>query len=232
MTTTSQLCVLLLAIAARDHLCPLATAGTVYEQLPPADFNGELFISSTINGIGGMPGFRVADDFQLTSDATIDHVQWWGDPRPRTNDFSFAFYADNAGLPGPLLLSTGGHRLISRPTPGSTGHYMYAIHLNTPFAAASGTKYWFSVFDQGAESRWEWLAASADYGTTNAFTEVPPGDAWSIKNQSALSYRLIASVAEPSPLVFVGTAFSIGGLLYCRRASRSQKSRSRRRAQL
>jgi hypothetical protein len=25
---------------------------------------------------------------------------------------------------------------------------MYAVHLNTPPAAASGTKYWFSVFDQ------------------------------------------------------------------------------------
>jgi hypothetical protein len=225
---TSHLRLLLLAIVAREYLCPLATAGTLYEQLPPADFNGALFISSTINGIGGMPGFRVADDFQVTSDATIDQVQWWGDPRPKTNDFTFAFYADNGGLPGSLLLSTDGNGLISTPTPGGTGHYMYAIDLNTPFAAASGTKYWFSVFDQGPESQWEWLTASVNYGTTNASTAVPPGDSWFINNQFSLSYRLITSVPEPSPLVLVGIAFSIGGLLYCRRTLRSDKSQSRR----
>jgi hypothetical protein len=225
---TSHLCLLLLAIAARQYLCPLAIAGSVYEQLPPDDFNGALFISSTINGIGGIPGFRVADDFQVTSNATIDQVEWWGDPRPRTNHFNFAFYADNDGLPGSPLLSTDGNRLISTPTPGGTGHQMYAVHLHTPFAAASGTKYWFSVFDQGPESQWEWLTASVNYGTTHAFTAVPPGDSWFINNEFSLSYRLISSVPEPSPIVLVGMAFPIGGLLYCRRALRSDESQSRR----
>ena len=136
--------------------------------MPPADFNGALFISSTVNGIGGMPGFRVADDFQLTSDANVDQVQWWGDPRPRTNDFTFAFYADNGGLPGSLLLSTDGNGLVSTPTSPSFSHRMYTINLDTPFAAASGTKYWFSVFDQGPDSHWGWLTASDEYGMTHA----------------------------------------------------------------
>jgi hypothetical protein len=223
MKISSHLRLLLLAMVARAFLCQVAQAGAVFEQLPPADFNGALFISSTVNGIGGMPGFRVADDFQTTLHSKVDQVQWWGEPRPRTNDFTFAFYADNGGLPGSLLLSTDGHGLISTPTSTSFSHRMYTATLDTPFVVASGIKYWFSVFDQGPKSQWGWLTAIDDSGMAHAYTLVPPGDSWAIDDGFALAYRLTTSVPEPSTLVLFGIACSIGGLLRCIRRLSMQR---------
>jgi hypothetical protein len=215
MKMSSHLCPLLPALLAQAFLCQVVQAETVYEQLPPADFNGALRISSTLNFIGEMPGFRRADDFQITLDSKVDHVQWWGEPRPRTNDFTFAFYADSGGLPSSLLLSTGGHGLVSTPTSPSVSHRMYTATLNTPFVVTSGIKYWFSVFDQGPESQWGWLTASRHSGMAHAFTLVPPGDSWAIDNEFSLAYRLTTPVPEPSTLVLLAIAYSIGGLLCC-----------------
>src|SRR5262249_47748268 len=136
-----------------------------------------------LNYLGGLPGLRVADDFQITLDSSVDEVQWWGEPGPRTNDFTFAFYADNGGLPGSLLLSTGSHGLVSTPTSPSYSHRMYTATLDTPFVVTSGISYWFSVFDRGFESQWGWLTASNDSGMTHAYTLIPPGDSWTIENR-------------------------------------------------
>ena len=151
-----------LAIVVLTSLSRVGHADTTYEQLPPADFNGASFISSTVNGIGTRPGFRAADDFQITLDSNVDQVQWWGDPPPETNDFTFEFYADSGGIPGALLLSTGGHGLISTQASPSFTHRIYTAILDTPFAVASGTKYWFSVFDKArAEVRGKLTAGAA-----------------------------------------------------------------------
>jgi hypothetical protein len=92
---------------------------------------------------------------------------------------------------------------------------MYTASLNVSFAAASDTKYWFSVFDEGPESQWGWLTARDDYGMTHAYTFVPPGDSWAINNQFSSAYRLTTYIPEPSSLVLFGMASSIGGLLCC-----------------
>ena len=215
MKISTHLCLLVLAMVARAFLCQAVQARTVYEQPPPTDFNGALFISSTLNYLGGRPGFRVADDFQVTLDSSVDQVQWWGEPRPRTNDFTFAFYADNGGLPDSLLLSMDGHGLVSMPTSPSFSHRMYTATLDTPFVVTSGIRYWFSVFDQGSDSHWGWLTASNDVGMTHARTLVPPGNSWTIDNGFSLAYRLTTAVPEPSPRILFGIACSIGGLLRC-----------------
>src|SRR5262245_61696260 len=199
-------------ITVLASLWRMGYAGTVHEQLPPPDFNGALFISSTINGIGEIPGFRVADDFQSTLDSNIDQVQWWGDSPPRTNDFTFAFYADRGGLPGTLLLSTRGHGLISTQASPSFRHRAYTAVLDTTFAVTSGTKYWFSVFDQGPQSQWGWLTATNDYGTNHAFTVAPPGNSWAI-DDNPMAYRLTTSIPEPTTVVLFGMATVMGALV-------------------
>src|SRR6266567_2325910 len=84
-----------------------AQSSVVYEQLPGANSTFEA-ISSTLDNFGGTPGVRAADNWALTAAGTITDVHWWGESGSGGDDFQFTFYADGGGVPGAILLTTGG----------------------------------------------------------------------------------------------------------------------------
>src|SRR2546427_6785992 len=69
----------------------LSDAATLFEQLPGAGSSSQL-ISSTLNNLGGTPGFRVADNFQLAGGGTVRVVEWWGTLRSGGTSFQITFY--------------------------------------------------------------------------------------------------------------------------------------------
>jgi hypothetical protein len=146
-----------------------AEAGTVaYQQLPGPDSNSGL-ISSTLDTVGNLPGFHVADDFVAARASEITDVHWWGSPFPSGiaplppggTDFQFIFYADNGGLPGAVLHTSGGSLSTATVSVGSGFDPVtsYSSDLSLPFVAASGATYWLSIFNQASDASWEWLSA-------------------------------------------------------------------------
>ena len=156
---------LLLIVFTVGEMIGTATASViVFDQPPPGDFNGDEAISSTLDNFGGTPGFRTADDFTVAQAETITDVHWWGEQSdsvpPFIDNFTFTFYADNAGTPGSVLLATSGSLTISLVS-ASEGVNYYSADLSEAFSAAPSTAYWLSIFDSAADASWLWLAANA-----------------------------------------------------------------------
>jgi hypothetical protein len=195
-----------------------ARAGTVFTQLPdflinPSGSGQEQVVSSTLDNFGNLPGFRAADNFQLAAPASIADVAWWGKPLAGGDNFTFTFYADNRGLPGSVLATTGGGPLTITPIPGlGLPADLFATTLNTPFQAQAGITYWLSIFDAGPTASWRW---EESVGGSYTVTAAPPGNAWGSVDQNNLAFSL-ASVPEPASLtLFSASALSL--LWYRRR---------------
>jgi hypothetical protein len=194
-----------------------AHATVVFEQLPTYD--GPNYISSPLDG-AGEPGARAADNFMLGSNTTIHDVHWWGFHVPSIssgfNDFTFTFYSDAAGLPGSVLLTTGGSLVIEDDTnPGSPVVYdkFYSSFLDSPFEAVGGVTYWLSIFNGASDAAWAWRSSSDD-GELIARTNLDPID-WSQTLTVNLNFQLTTkSVPVPATLALM----SIGLVgLGCRR---------------
>ena len=118
---------------------------------------------------------QVADDFELGSGQTVTEIIFWGyfwngaEPWPNPIDLNVIFYADDgsgnqptgAGMadPTPTALLVDFHAGVSGVDNGD-GSFTYDIVLNTPFAAASGTKYWVACQWVGDfPPQWGWCVS-------------------------------------------------------------------------
>lgn len=190
--------------------------GVVYQQLPGPDSNSGL-ISSTLNTAGNLPGFHVADDFVVAQASEITDVHWWGSPFPSGiaplppggTDFQFIFYADNGGLPGAVLHTSGGSLSTATVSVGSGFDPVtfYSSDLNSPFAAASGTTYWLSIFNQASDASWEWL--SAEIAGNGSSQWVNTGSPCCILTPN-MAFEL--TVPEPATLSLFGTGVLLMGM--------------------
>jgi hypothetical protein len=94
---------------------------------------------------------ELADNFELTDDATIDYVVWWGGywggtPTPPI-DFWIKIYPDSGAGLGPKLNPIYTQRVPYTETlidPGN--NYYYYEAAIPPFAASAGVRYWI-VFE-------------------------------------------------------------------------------------
>jgi hypothetical protein len=182
----------------------LSDAATLFEQLPGAGSTSQL-ISSTLNNLGGTPGFRVADNFQLAGGGTVRVVEWWGTLRSGGTSFQITFYPNAGGNPGlPLATITVTPTSLSATT-GSPFDPVtfYSATLGTPFTAAPGTPYWMSAFDAAPDARWVWLSANVD--TFGGRQMQNGGATWNITDD--VSFRLKDdAVPEPATLSLVAIA--------------------------
>jgi hypothetical protein len=172
----------------------------IYEQLPGPNSIG--FNSAQFNAGGQPPGFTVADNFLLPFNATITGLHWWGVLPGGGVDFRFTFYADNGGVPGKILLMTGG------PTPsekidGAVGplpRIYYETNFDTPFVATVGTTYWLSVWNQMPGATWGWVSSNTT--GDGARGGMNPGPPWDVPRPD-MAFQL-TTVPAPPAVVLVG----------------------------
>ena len=107
----------------------------------------------------------VADDFQLTGDAVITRIRWWGayfNPPPVPDTFTLRIFADGAGRPGELIRTLDLAQIARLRTWSSSGNlaeFEYSADLRTPFLSRGGVKYWISIVNPPAQV-WTWEASS------------------------------------------------------------------------
>ena len=111
----------------------LAKADVVYSQTSP---NGNSF---------DITDYRLADDFTLPASATIGEVQFWYQAQYQTDltAVTWAFYADNAGMPGSVLDSG----TVTSPLTGfdTASGFFFADVPAGPLALADGSRYWLEL---------------------------------------------------------------------------------------
>jgi hypothetical protein len=187
-------------------------ATVIYEQLPGPTSSGVTteVISSTLDGHGGTPGYRAADDFSLATGSIITDLHWWGEFSSEVEggkDFNFTFYADNSGVPGAILHESGGS-LTEETVNVGTGFdpvIFYSSILDSPFSATGGAKYWLSIFDEATDASWLWLqAADAGNNSVQGLNPVPP---WNFSHPD-LAFQLTSDlrpVPEPATMLLLGS---------------------------
>ena len=192
-----------LAIALTVFAQP-AAAAVLFEQVGPG---GNDRSSSTLNFLGGSPGFRTADNFQLGSSASVSAIDWVGDRQSGGESFTFTFYADNGGLPGSVLFETTG-TLATSPVGDLAARTQYSSVLADSFSAAAGTTYWLSIFNAAADASWGWTGANL--GTGLSVQRSNTESSWPFQNAWDMNFRLNSDAVAPVPEPSSWALFAIG----------------------
>jgi hypothetical protein len=119
-------------------------------------------------------GFRVADNFILTSQETISQIRIWGtylnsETPPLTDNFTVIFHTDAAGLPGAVISTENSVPVIRQATgvgniAGSYAEYVFTLTLATPVTLNSGT-YWVEIYNETTSTfYWETGTLDATHG--------------------------------------------------------------------
>ncbi len=153
----------------------------------------------------------VAENFNLSSAATIAQIKIWGiyfrTNTPGTDNFTVIFHADSPGhMPGDVISTqhnvpaarrmTGGPDVIGRYR-----EYQYTLNLTTPVTLAPGT-YWVEIFNDvtgtGDLFYWEFGTLDAARGIPGIafFVTVPGSSFWMSEN----AYDLAIEMIEVSPV--------------------------------
>jgi len=183
-----------------------ANAAVVFQQLPDFELPGTSsqgqWVSSTKGVAGTAPGYRAADNFHLSSAATISQIQWWGSPLAGGDSFTFTFYADNSGVPGTVISTANAGSMTTSAISGlSQATDLYSTSLSTPFNAAANTPYWVSIFDAGSTADWQW--EQSEHGS--AFQVQNSANSTWTQTGSDFAFSL-AAVPEPTTGVLMVAA--------------------------
>jgi len=177
-------------------------AGIVYTNGDPfADDGTHYSKSDTI----GSPQI-MADNFQLTTPATINSIRWWGAWNfytPTTDNFTIIIYGDNSGLPDPSNVIANRHigNVVETSTGLSrSGKTLLEFQADIdPVSLSESTQYWISIFESaGTDGSQYFLIRENAYGTAAKSTN--GGASWSSRTRE-LAFQLegvATAVPEPS----------------------------------
>ena len=137
----------------------------LYEQ-PPNPFGGANSDGQSIT---------VADDFRLSSAASLEQIVWWGGygsahlPRPDGDAFTLRIFTDAGGRPGDLIVTyTFGTE--ARRTQVSPTDFEYGFILPSPLALEANRTYWLSLANVPTSLSWTWMSSSFEQETCTPST--------------------------------------------------------------
>lgn len=164
---------------------------------------------------------QVYESFVLTTDATIQSVNWYGTdiveifgvPPGNPESFLVNFYADGGnGVPGALLSTNtignyAGATFTGLKIQDIISIFSYQGTLATPFQATAGTRYWISIVDPTEFARWYWASGS---GPDNKHTTIIDGQVYAGEaGDTAFTLQgTVSAVPEPASMLLfaAGTA--------------------------
>jgi hypothetical protein len=151
-------------------------AGVLYEQTPNP--NGGSYVSAWWDPDGSNYDRYVWDAFTLTSNATIESIQWRGTygPAGPVSTFTVGIYAS---IPAGTQPDVAHPPLVEFDTGGNAGQtyagvfggatmYDHLFTLPVPFQAVAGVKYWVQI--EGWQAGFpDWALAAAQSGDHSYF---------------------------------------------------------------
>jgi hypothetical protein len=188
----------------------------------------------------GLPTQVMADNFILSSTATVRQIKIWGiyfgTNTPGTDNFTVIFHADSGGLPG-AVISNQGNVPVTRQLTGVTNvggsytEYQYTLTLAAPITLTPGT-YWVEIYNDvtGSPDQFYWETGTVD--PTNGIAGVAvahtvPGSGWApIIDDTDLAIEISTAAAsvptmnEWGMIIFM-TVAGLGSVYYLRRQRRA-----------
>jgi hypothetical protein len=218
------------AALASAIFCAAASADIVVNH-PPLNSGGPAADTEFINSSNDPSWQQLADDFQVSQDAVVRRISWWGfygsssleeiEPPPATETMRARIYGARAsdGLPDDANILF--EESFFNPSREATGRivfvgpgppeFKFEVDLISPFAIEAGAPYWLEigqVEDFGSLFRWEF---SPGTGTPFAFTNPFVSD-WesAAPLTSNLAFEL-STIPEPSAFFYCSLLLSMWG---------------------
>lgn len=236
----------MLAVAALVALPATTQAAVLYVQAPTLESARTSDFGSASNG-----GFRMFDDFTLSTSASIEQVTWRGlwigsavvpapAPAPDALSWDIAFYEDNGGLPGAIRASqilTPGQVTLTSLGAGvfnisgvqfNVVVYDLSVVLPIPVNVAGGTRYWFSplAHSENFSPFFAWLGSDlpSSVGDDRSIQQVL-GAGMSVVSTSEIlrdrTFRLEGTASVPEPALTILLGTAAAGFVARRRRARA-----------
>lgn len=186
---------------------------------PPLNSGGPAADTEFINSSNDPSWQQLADDFQVSQDAVIRRISWWGfygdsfleeiEPPPATETMRARIYGARAGDGLPDDANILFEESFLNPSREATGRivfvgpgppeFKFEVDLASPFAIEADTPYWLEIVQVGEIDslfRWEF---SPGNGTPFAFVNPFVSDWRKTTLTANLAFEL-STVPEPTSL--------------------------------
>jgi hypothetical protein len=197
-----------------------------------------VYDNGTFNGAAASNISRsaIADDFTLTSAATLDSLQFWAVSINNPSGFGgfdgtigFAFHSDNAGIPG-AILSQGFDNSITPVNTGSqvTNLNIFQLDVDLGGVMLDPGTYWLQLREGLIGSAYDgdsifWVQTAGVTGNTNQSDANEQNPTWGTTDGVDLAFNLSGTltpsttpaVPEPSTGLMLLLAMAGGSLRKC-----------------
>ena len=196
---------------------------------PPLNSGGPAADTEFINDSNMQSWQLEADDFQVTQDAVIRRISWWGfygssfleevEPPPATETMRARIYGASAsdGLPddGNIVFEES----IISPSREPTGRivfvgpgppeFKFEVDLATPLAIEADMTYWLEIIQVGdINSLYRWEVSQAEQNGHAFMNSLMEG--WRRSVSGDLAFEL-STIPEPSSLLLIAAGFILWG---------------------